>query len=121
MEEPLIIVRMLLWRALNRDGACVAGVPNGSWLWSWPGRGDQLKRGDRNMMVRIQSVTARGPTKIEVRSRCLFWCTQVLIANACLASTRCLVYVRFVQWQMGDSGAHMQEQSWQRTGVGPEA
>jgi hypothetical protein len=49
----LIIPRMLFWSALNRDSLCDAGVPNGSWLRSWSGRGDQLNNGDRNMVIRI--------------------------------------------------------------------
>jgi hypothetical protein len=49
----LIIVRILLWRAPNRDEDWVAGEAS----TSWSGRGDQLKsaRGDRNMVIRICS------------------------------------------------------------------
>jgi hypothetical protein len=40
---------MLLWRAPKRDDDGEAGVPKGSWLRSWPGRGDQANSGDLNM------------------------------------------------------------------------
>tara|TARA_R110002003_G_scaffold112_18_gene9718 strand:+ start:21721 stop:21942 length:222 start_codon:yes stop_codon:yes gene_type:complete len=53
IEEPLIMFRILLCSAPNRDEDCDAGVPNGSWFWSWPGRGDHANSGDRNMVIRI--------------------------------------------------------------------
>jgi hypothetical protein len=47
------MVRMLLWSAPKRDDDCDAGVPNGSCARSWSGLGDQLKSGDRNMVICI--------------------------------------------------------------------
>jgi hypothetical protein len=63
-DEPLIIFRMLLWSAPKRDGDCDAGVPNGSWLWSWSGRGDHAKSGDRNILMRCSVFKS---TKIETQ------------------------------------------------------
>jgi hypothetical protein len=66
-EEPLIMFRRLLWSAPKREGDWSAGVPNGSWVWSWSGRGDHAKSGDRNIAIRVWSCSMFESTKIKTQ------------------------------------------------------
>lgn len=106
MEEPLIIDRMLFWKAPNREDDCEAGVANGSALRSCPGRGDQAKSGDRNIFECMELYKNR-----EDVPDANFGVFATLIADAFSLQTRpsCLRCGLSNNEWIG-SGEHMQEQ-----------